>query len=66
MGSDVSQPASPAAYGETHEAPRLLTKGLFSFKVLTECPIIIALLFQLYRKFVNHNVPLFVPLIMEV
>ena len=32
----------------------------FSFKVLTECPIIIALLFQLYRSFVTSNVPGFV------
>lgn len=41
-------------------APSHLSQSKFSFKVLTECPIIIALLFQLYRAFVTNNVPHFV------
>ncbi|KAL5037675.1 transcription-associated protein 1 [Batrachochytrium dendrobatidis] len=40
--------------------------SMFSFKVLTECPIIIALLFQIHRKFVTPNVPQFVPYIVKV
>lgn len=39
---------------------------MYSFKVLMECPIIIALLFQLYRTFVNSNVPLFIPHVIKV
>jgi transformation/transcription domain-associated protein len=42
-----------------------LKKSLESFKVLTECPIIIALLFQLHKKYVAANVPLLVPLIVK-
>ena len=34
-----------------------------SFKVLTECPIIVVLLFQLYPRFVPVNIPKFMPLI---
>lgn len=45
--------------------PKKLKKSLESFKVLTECPIIIALLFQLHKKYVAANVPLLVPLIVK-
>jgi transformation/transcription domain-associated protein len=43
-----------------------LSSSKYSFKVLTECPIIIALLFQLYRNFVTSNVPGFVEPIIKV
>jgi hypothetical protein len=43
-----------------------IAQSTFSFKVLTECPIIIALLFQLYRSFVTSNVPGFVEPIIVV
>ncbi|KAI8907173.1 hypothetical protein EDD86DRAFT_232632 [Gorgonomyces haynaldii] len=36
-----------------------LQSSMFSFKVLTECPVIIALLFSLHRKFVANNIPEF-------
>ena len=42
-----------------------LIRSLQSFKVLTECPIIIVLLFQLYPKFVNIYIPKFMPLIVS-
>lgn len=45
---------------------RNLGQSKFSFKVLTECPIIIALLFQLYRAFVSSNVARFVEPIIKV
>ncbi len=48
-----------------NDAPRKLKKSLNSFKVLTECPIIIALLFQLHKKYVAANVPVLVPLIIK-
>ncbi|WFC97412.1 transcription-associated protein 1 [Malassezia yamatoensis] len=53
---DVSQ--SPAA-------PRPLLKSSASFKVLTECPIAIVLIFQTYRNVVNSSINVFVPLIFE-
>ncbi|KNC98645.1 histone acetyltransferase TRA1 [Spizellomyces punctatus DAOM BR117] len=58
-------PGSPAQSDSGEPSTRVLQKSLYSFKVLTECPIIIALLFQLYRKYVNANVPVFVPLIIH-
>ncbi|KAI9104837.1 hypothetical protein DFS34DRAFT_691063 [Phlyctochytrium arcticum] len=61
----VPAPDSPAPSEGGEMAARTLQRSLFSFKVLTECPIIIALLFQLYRKYVNANVPVFVPLIIH-
>jgi len=39
---------------------------MYSFKILKECPIIIVLLFQLHKKFVQTNVVAFIPLIIEV
>jgi transformation/transcription domain-associated protein len=41
-------------------------KSLESFKVLTECPLIIMLLFQVYPKFIPRNIPLLLPLMMTV
>jgi transformation/transcription domain-associated protein len=46
--------------------PRILLKGMQSFKVLAECPIIVVSLFQAYRNVVSKNVKLFVPLIKQV
>ena len=48
-----------------------LLKGMDSFKVLTECPLIVMLLFQLYHEFISSipapsgNIPQLVPLMME-
>lgn len=53
-GSDQNQPA------------KTLTKGMQSFKVLAECPIIVVSLFQAHRNSVQKNVKLFVPLIKEM
>lgn len=58
------RPMSPA--GEFTETPsKMLAKSLYSFKVLTECPIIVVLLFQSHRKFATDNIVKFVPLIIE-
>jgi transformation/transcription domain-associated protein len=51
---------------ESQSIPTLLPQSLDSFKVLSDCPIIIALLFQLHKKFVPMNVPAMVPLIINV
>jgi transformation/transcription domain-associated protein len=41
-------------------------KSINSFKVLTDCPVIVALLFSLHRRYVDAYVPEFVPLIVNV
>ena len=56
---------SPAA--DTPEVPtKVLAKSMFSFKVLTECPIIVVLLFQSYRRSATDNIMKFIPLIFQV
>lgn len=59
------RPMSPAA--DIPDAPsKILPKSMFSFKVLTECPIIVVLLFQSYRRSAADNIMKFVPLIFQV
>ncbi len=41
-------------------------KSIESFKVLTECPLIVMLLFQLYPRFIQRNIPQMLPLMMNV
>ncbi|KAG2237337.1 hypothetical protein INT48_009070 [Thamnidium elegans] len=58
------RPMSPAA--DTPEIPtKVLAKSMFSFKVLTECPIIVVLLFQSYRRSAADNIMKFIPLIFQ-
>jgi transformation/transcription domain-associated protein len=73
--SQSPRPSSPAItvtsnssgeLGSDHQQTRMLLKGMQSFKVLAECPIIVVSLFQAYRNCVNKNVKLFVPLIKNV
>jgi transformation/transcription domain-associated protein len=73
--SQSPRPGSPATSltsvssgepGSEHQQTRMLLKGMQSFKVLAECPIIVVSLFQTYRNVVNKNVRLFVPLIKNV
>ena len=62
MFSDAT-PETPAHSGESKSSTTI--KSINSFKVLTECPIIVVLLFQLYSKYSQHNIPKFMPLIMK-
>lgn len=65
MMATSPRPMSPAA--ESSETPqKVLPKGMFSFKVLTECPIIVVLLFQSHRRYAGENIMKFVPLIFQV
>lgn len=73
--SQSPRPGSPATaltsgsagdIGSEHQQTRMLLKGMQSFKVLAECPIIVVSLFQAYRNVVNKNVKAFVPLIKNV
>ncbi|KAJ3191208.1 hypothetical protein HK101_007980 [Irineochytrium annulatum] len=60
-----SQPVSPSA-DASNESQRVLAKSLYSFKVLTDCPMIIAMLFNVHKASVGANVPQLVPLIIQV
>eukprot|EP00842_Homolaphlyctis_polyrhiza_P006940 jgi/Hompol1/835/HPOL_000753-RA len=63
---DSSTQTSGDASTSASQAQKPIPHSLFSFKALTECPIIIALLFQIHRKFIASNIPLFVPSIVQV
>ncbi|RKP06666.1 hypothetical protein THASP1DRAFT_18177, partial [Thamnocephalis sphaerospora] len=58
------RPSSPADLGDT--PAKQLARGMHSFKVLTECPIIVVLLLQPQRRSIGANIQAFVPLIMEM
>ncbi|KUJ06740.1 uncharacterized protein LY89DRAFT_790380 [Mollisia scopiformis] len=65
------RPGSPVASvsdlgADPQQQTRPLLKGMQSFKVLAECPIIVVSIFQVYRNTVGPNVKLFVPLIKSV
>ncbi|KAF2021383.1 hypothetical protein BU24DRAFT_487816 [Aaosphaeria arxii CBS 175.79] len=65
-GSPATASTSSGEMGSEQQQARMLLKGMQSFKVLAECPIIVVSLFQAYRNCVNRNVKLFVPLIKNV
>lgn len=65
------RPGSPVASvsdlgADPQQQTRPLLKGMLSFKVLAECPIIVVSIFQVYRNTVPPNVKKFVPLIKVV
>ncbi|POR36026.1 Transcription-associated protein 1 [Tolypocladium paradoxum] len=65
------RPGSPVASvsdlgADPQQQNRPLLKGMQSFKVLSECPIIVVSIFQIYRNTVSQNVKAFVPLIKGV
>ncbi|KAL2262033.1 hypothetical protein VTK26DRAFT_2665 [Humicola hyalothermophila] len=64
------RPGSPVATGApdfnadaSQQSNRPMPRGMQSFKVLAECPIIVVSIFQVYRSTVAQNVKAFVPLI---
>ncbi|KAL4867062.1 hypothetical protein BDV12DRAFT_124197 [Aspergillus spectabilis] len=65
------RPSSPAASvpdlgPDQQTSNNVLLKGMHSFKVLAECPIIVVSIFQTHRNSVSANVKLFVPLIKSI
>ncbi|KAL4904464.1 hypothetical protein BDW74DRAFT_31128 [Aspergillus multicolor] len=65
------RPSSPAASvpdigADQQTSNNVLLKGMHSFKVLAECPIIVVSIFQTHRASVAANVKLFVPLIKSI
>ena len=66
-GASNSASAAGAGAAETKAAatPAKLLRSTGSFKVLTECPLITMLLFQLYPRYFNPNMVALVPLMMN-
>ncbi|KAJ6107212.1 hypothetical protein N7523_008535 [Penicillium sp. IBT 18751x] len=64
------RPSSPATsvsdLGPEQQSSNVILKGMQSFKVLAECPIIVVSIFQTHRASVAANVKLFVPLIKTI
>ncbi|KAJ5908627.1 PIK-related kinase FATC [Penicillium taxi] len=65
------RPSSPATSvsdlgPEQGHSSNIILKGMQSFKVLAECPIIVVSIFQTHRTSVVANVKLFVPLIKTI
>jgi transformation/transcription domain-associated protein len=56
----------PNSTADGEEGNQRLARSLYSFKVLKECPIILVLLLQIHRKFLNETVGDLVPLIVQV
>ncbi|KAH9312037.1 hypothetical protein KI387_027072, partial [Taxus chinensis] len=46
--------------------PRQLNLSTRSFKIVTECPLIVVFLFQVYDHYVQTNVPILIPLMATV
>ncbi|WEW56189.1 transcription-associated protein 1 [Emydomyces testavorans] len=61
------RPSSPATsvsdLAPDQQGNQQLLRGMQSFKVLSECPIIVVSIFQVHRSLVSQNVKVFVPLI---
>ncbi|EEH23239.2 hypothetical protein PABG_05450 [Paracoccidioides brasiliensis Pb03] len=61
------RPSSPATsvseLGPDQQSNQQLLRGMQSFKVLAECPIIVVSIFQAHRSVVSASVKIFVPLI---
>lgn len=71
VGSSFQSPKpalSPTMSSELSIEPtsRPLQKSMYSFKVLTECPIIIVLLYSTHKQLVNESLPVFIPHIIEM
>ncbi|QIX02178.1 hypothetical protein AMS68_007695 [Peltaster fructicola] len=59
-GSPVASQTSGVG-AEEQQTTRTLTKGMNSFKVVAECPIIVVSIFQAYKTLLPKNVPQFTP-----
>eukprot|EP00899_Mesostigma_viride_P026573 jgi/Mesvir1/70/Mv13673-RA.2 len=55
----------PHAPGGTASPPKELTPSILSFKMITECPLIVMFLFQLYPSYIQTNIPLLLPCMVE-
>ncbi|GAB7342824.1 hypothetical protein MBLNU457_g0953t2 [Dothideomycetes sp. NU457] len=60
-GSPVTSASLAATVGDEQQTTRQLLKGTQSFKLVSECPIIVVSIFQAHRSLVNKNVKNFIP-----
>jgi transformation/transcription domain-associated protein len=51
--------------GTTPDTTKLSLRSNVSFRVLTECPLMVMLMFQLYPKYVHANIPVLIRVMME-
>mmetsp|Transcript_15239 Transcript_15239/g.34126 ORF Transcript_15239/g.34126 Transcript_15239/m.34126 type:complete len:336 (-) Transcript_15239:1618-2625(-) len=51
--------------GSSNKRTVTLLRSSASFRVLTECPVTVMLLFQLYPKYIQFNIPVLIPLMMH-
>lgn len=65
MGAKSPHAESPSAGIPSTPTPKRPVKSTSSFRVLTECPLTVMLLFQLYPKFLKTNIPALIQLMME-
>ena len=60
-----SQSLHPVEAGNEQQQTRQLVKGMHSFKVVAECPIIVVSIFQAHRHLAKDNVSSFTPKIRQ-
>ena len=66
--ASAQSPSSAASVGSLTSAsprPRLAQRANASFRVITEQPLIVMLMFQLYPKFLKSNIPVLINVMME-
>ena len=64
-GEAADASGGAAAARSSSAASGVLTKSTESFKVLTECPLIVMLLFQLYPRYISTTIPNLIPLMVQ-
>ena len=65
LDESVFPQGSPSTGIPSTPTPKVAVKSTSSFRVLTECPLTVMLLFQLYPKFLKTNIPTLIQLMME-
>jgi transformation/transcription domain-associated protein len=63
--NDLKLGNSPSAEGQGNPPAKQGIESTLSFRVLTECPLTVMLLFQLYPKYLKSNIPTLIHLMME-
>ena len=64
-GLEASVRAAFYAIAEPNALPSTHISSVQSFRVLTECPLIVMLLFQLYPAYISSNIPQLIPIMMR-
>ena len=64
-GATGGTTTNTAGDSTAHQTYNLIPKAVLSLKVLQELPIIVVLMYQLYKQFVHSEVAEFIPLIMN-